>query len=96
MPSFHIDRRTGWAGQIAPILTMAVVLATPSRLRSQVDADDEVRPAPSRDDINQLDKEYRAETDEKKRAALVTKGSTIRRSGPLAGSAVLGQPGTST
>jgi hypothetical protein len=52
---------------------MAVVVATPARLQSQVSTDDEAQPAPPHDDLDQLDKAYRSETDEKKRAALVTK-----------------------
>ena len=53
---------------------MTAFLAAPSSLRSQVGDGDDEAPAPSaRGDIDQLEKEYQAEKDDKKRAALVSK-----------------------
>ncbi|HEY7371451.1 MAG TPA: metallophosphoesterase [Polyangia bacterium] len=52
----------------------AAVLAAPSPLRSQVDDGDDDAPAAStRSDINQLEKEFQAEKNEKKRAALISR-----------------------
>jgi len=74
MSSVQAPGRSRRARSLGALLTTAAVLATPSSFRSQVvDSDDEA-PAPSaRGDINQLENEFQAEKDEKKRAALISK-----------------------
>jgi hypothetical protein len=52
----------------------AAILLTSSRLHSQMDDGDDEPSAPSaRNDVNQLEKEFLAEKDDKKRAALISK-----------------------
>jgi len=74
MASVQTQGRSRRARLLGVLLVTAAVLAAPSPLRSQVSDSDEEGPAPSaRADINQLEKEFLAEKDEKKRAALISK-----------------------
>jgi len=68
----HAHARRG--RRFSVLLVTVAVLGTPSRLRSQVGEGDDESPTPStRADVRQLEKEYLAEKDEKKRIAVVGK-----------------------
>ena len=74
MSHFQAQRRARGVRSIGVLFVAAAVLATPSRLRSEVvDGDDDAPAHSARGDLKQLEKDFLGEKDEKKRAALVAK-----------------------
>ena len=74
MSHSQAQRRARGVRRIGVLFVAAAVLATPSRLRSEVvDGDDDAPAHSARGDLKQLEKDFLAEKDEKKRAALVAK-----------------------